>query len=79
MQLSTGADFTTRNMFQGVWALVDRKCSVLTAYFTIFGVVIALMKDVPDFAGDLEVMKQLQSLLCYFLEEQKSFFPLFNS
>mmetsp|Transcript_12012 Transcript_12012/g.15180 ORF Transcript_12012/g.15180 Transcript_12012/m.15180 type:complete len:411 (-) Transcript_12012:166-1398(-) len=32
----------------------DLKCGLLTAYFAIFGVVIALMKDVPDVEGDRE-------------------------
>lgn len=42
-------------MLGGVLHYLDRKCCILTAYFAIFGVVIALMKDVPDFAGDVEV------------------------
>lgn len=30
------------------------ECGVITAFFAIFGVVIALMKDVPDIAGDIK-------------------------
>eukprot|EP00752_Nemacystus_decipiens_P005060 g4594.t1 len=39
-----------------LWALTlpfrDAKCALALAYFTVFAVVIALMKDVPDVAGD---------------------------
>ncbi|CAN0330927.1 unnamed protein product, partial [Hapterophycus canaliculatus] len=39
-----------------LWALSlpfrDAKCALALAYFTVFAVVIALMKDVPDVAGD---------------------------
>ncbi|CAM9611760.1 unnamed protein product, partial [Laminaria digitata] len=38
------------------WALTlplrDIKCALALGYFTVFAVVIALMKDVPDVAGD---------------------------
>lgn len=32
--------------------LCDPKCIAATTYFGIFGIVIALMKDVPDIKGD---------------------------
>ncbi|CAM9895240.1 unnamed protein product [Pylaiella littoralis] len=39
-----------------LWALTlpfrDAKCALALAYFTVFAIVIALMKDVPDVAGD---------------------------
>ncbi|CAM9929656.1 unnamed protein product, partial [Ectocarpus sp. 8 AP-2014] len=39
-----------------LWALTlpfrDAKCALALAYFTVFAVVIALMKDVPDVEGD---------------------------
>jgi homogentisate phytyltransferase/homogentisate geranylgeranyltransferase len=54
-QLSAGAAVVGQGMLGGVLHYLDRKCCILTAYFAIFGVVIALMKDVPDFAGDVEV------------------------
>ena len=36
---------------------------VVTVFFAIFGVVIALMKDVPDVKGDKEYGEDLQTLL----------------
>jgi hypothetical protein len=38
----------------------DVKCGLLVAYFAVFGTVIAIMKDVPDFEGDIKVSA------CYF-------------
>eukprot|EP00640_Fibrocapsa_japonica_P002859 CAMPEP_0113949706 /NCGR_PEP_ID=MMETSP1339-20121228/77133_1 /TAXON_ID=94617 /ORGANISM="Fibrocapsa japonica" /LENGTH=272 /DNA_ID=CAMNT_0000957263 /DNA_START=128 /DNA_END=946 /DNA_ORIENTATION=+ /assembly_acc=CAM_ASM_000762 len=39
-----------------LWGLpfVNAKCAALTAFFGVFGIVIALMKDVPDLSGDKE-------------------------
>jgi homogentisate phytyltransferase / homogentisate geranylgeranyltransferase len=37
-----------------VWSVLtqDLRCSLLSSYFAVFGLVIALMKDVPDVLGD---------------------------
>jgi homogentisate phytyltransferase/homogentisate geranylgeranyltransferase len=34
------------------YLLTDRQCTLSSLYFAIFGIVIALMKDVPDVKGD---------------------------
>lgn len=42
----------------------DVKCGLLVAYFAAFGTVIAVMKDVPDFEGDIKVSACYFNLLC---------------
>lgn len=37
-----------------IQALTNPKCCISSAYFCIFGMVIALMKDVPDVSGDAQ-------------------------